>query len=141
MKTCVQILAKLGNHPHPRGMQILDEKSFKEMRAKLIRIFAPKVPIYKDNHPDEILMSKDKLKSYEVGFVEDLILADKVILMVSKYKKEAYWEIKNGIKLSPRWKMESLHNGEYRPIQLISLGFTNKPNIGESGTPFRVWEF
>ena len=141
MKTCVQILARLGNHPHPRGMQVLDKESFKKMRAKLRWIFAKKVPIYENNHPDKTPMSKDELKSLEVGFVKDLILADNVILMVSKYKKNAYREIKNGRKLSPRWKMESLNNGEYRPIRLISVGLTDIPNIKESGTPFRVWEF
>lgn len=141
MKTCVQILARLGNHPHPRGMQVLDKKSFKKMRAKLRGIFAAKVPIYENNHPDETPMPKDELKSLEVGFVKDLILADNVILMVSKYKKNAYREIKNGRKLSPRWEMEPLNNGEYRPIRLISVGLSDIPNIKESGTPFRVWEF
>ena len=140
MITCVQILARLGKHPHPRGMQVLDKRSFKKMRAKLRWIFATKVPIYENAHPDETPMPKDELKSLEVGFVKDLILADNVILMVSKYKKKAYQEIKNGRKLSPRWKMESLNNGEYRPIRLISVGITNIPNIKESGTPFRVWE-
>lgn len=140
MITCVQILARLGKHPHPRGMQVLDKRSFKEMRAKLRWIFATKVPIYENNHPDEIPMPKDELKSLEVGFVKDLILTDNVILMVSKYKKKAYREIKNGRKLSPRWKMESLNNGEYRPIRLISVGITDIPNIKECGTPFRVWE-
>lgn len=111
------------------------------MRAKLKGIFAAKVPIYENSHPDETSMSKDELKSLEVGFVKDLILADNVILMVSKYKKKAYREIKNGRKLSPRWEMESLNNGEYRPIRLISVGLTGIPNIKECGTPFRVWEF
>ena len=141
MKTCVQILARLGNHSHPQGMQVLDKESFKKMRAKLRQIFAAKVPIYENSHPDETPMSKDELKSLEVGFVKDLILADNVILMVSKYKKKAYREIKNGRKLSPRWEMESLNNGEYRPIRLISVGLTDIPNIKECGTPFRVWEF
>lgn len=141
MKTCIQILARLGNHSHPQGMQVLDKKSFKKMRAKLKGIFAAKVPIYENSHPDETSMSKDELKSLEVGFVKDLILADNVILMVSKYKKKAYREIKNGRKLSPRWEMESLNNGEYRPIRLISVGLTGIPNIKECGTPFRVWEF
>lgn len=141
MKTCVQILARLGNHPNPQGMQVLDKESFKKMRAKLRRAFAAKVPIYKNSHPDETLMSKDELKSLEVGFVKDLILADNVILMVSKYKKKAYRKVKNGRKLSPRWEMEYLNNGEYRPIRLISVGLTDIPNIKESGTPFRVWEF
>lgn len=140
MITCVQILARLGKHPHPRGMQVVDKKSFKKMRAKLRGIFTTKVPVYENAHPDETPMPKDELMSLEVGFVKDLILADNVILMVSKYKKKAYQEVKNGRKLSPRWEMESLNNGEYRPIRLISVGLTDKPNIKESGTPFQVWE-
>ncbi len=141
VKTCVQILSKLGEHYHPRGTQLVDEQSFLKMRANLKRWFAKRIPIYR-GHPDEFtsLFYERELKSKEVGSVNDLILTEDAILVVSEYSDEAYESVKNGQLLSPRWEMQSLGNNYFRPIKLISIGLTNNPNIRESGIPFKVWE-
>lgn len=141
MKTCVQILAKLGEYSHPNGIQRIDEQSFLKMKTKLKRWFSKRIPIYR-GHPDEFtsLFHKRELKTKEVGSVNDLILTEDAILVVSEYTDEAYESVKNGQLLSPRWEMQPLGNNYFRPIKLISIGLTNNPNIPESGIPFRVWE-
>ena len=35
--------------------------------------------------------------------------------------------------MSPRWEMQSLGNGMYRPVRLVSVGLTNNPNIKGCG--------
>lgn len=141
MRTCIQILAKLGNHYHQKGIQVVDKESFLRMRTKLKSWFGRRIPIYK-GHPDDSInpFCKIGLKSKELGFVCDLILADDTILIVSQYNESAYEEVKNGLLLSPRWEMQALGNGRFRPIRLISVGLTSRPNIRESGTPFKIWE-
>lgn len=145
MKTCVQILAKLGEYSHPNGIQNgiqrIDEQSFLKMKTKLKRWFSKRIPIYR-GHSDEFtsLFHKRELKTKEVGSVNDLILTEDAILVVSEYTDEAYESVKNGQLLSPRWEMQPLGNNYFRPIKLISIGLTNNPNIPESGIPFRVWE-
>lgn len=141
VKTCVQILAKLGEHYHPKGTQRVDKQSFLKMRAKLKRWFAKRIPIYR-GHPDDFPSSfyEGGLKSKEVGLVDDLILTEDAILVVSKYTDDAYESVKSGQLLSPRWRMQPLGNNQFRPIELISIGLTHNPNIRESGIPFKVWE-
>ncbi len=85
-------------------------------------------------HPDESL-KKSKLKKEIVGYVEKIIPLDDGIAVLCTYDDEHYEKIlkKELRSMSPRWKTLALDNGSFMPIELISIGLTNEPNIDSSG--------
>ena len=127
----VHILCPFGNWPHPRGMQIVDESSAEKMRRNSEAAFSRKIPIYM-GHPDD---KCTRHKVPPVGYVQKICLTDGGIAVVSRYCESAAEKIRGGqIKaMSPRWQMEPLSDGSYRPVKLISVGLTNNPNIPDSG--------
>ena len=123
----LQLLAPFGEHEHFKGIQLVDEIAADKMIAKVRRFFARKIPVY-IGHPDEHGENAEPL-----GFVCNLYKAKCGIVAAIEYNNRflASNEVFSG--LSPRWRMEPLRDGRFRPVQLISVGLTNKPNIERSG--------
>lgn len=56
----LQILARLGFRIHPKGIQIINEESFKLLRKNMHKFFRKKIPIYSVECP--YLLSKRDAK-------------------------------------------------------------------------------
>lgn len=126
----LQVLCPYGKWRHSKGMQIVDEESAKKMgRAAIGNAFFP-IPVY-IGHPDEDNPSKARA----VGRIKRIIKTRDGIAVLAAYPQKTYDEIVGGkyAAMSPRWKMQNLGGGNYRPVKLISVGLTNNPNIAESG--------
>jgi len=130
-KEIVQILCPYGEWPHPRGMQVVDEVSARKMRGAAASIFSGRIPIFV-GHPDD---SPKASKAEPVGYVKKICLTSGGIAIVSNYGDGAFKKIESGElrALSPRWQMENVGGGKFRPVRLISAGLTNNPNIPSSG--------
>ena len=130
----VQLLSPYGNWEHKNGMQKVDKEAALKMRNSFMRgvdrIFG--VPIYM-GHPDE---GKNAHTAKPVGRVESVSVTREGVAISARYSEEAYKKLTKGkVKwLSPRWRMEKLADGSFRPVKLISVGMTNNPNIPGSGT-------
>lgn len=123
----LQLLAPFGEHEHFRGTQLVDEIAADKMIANARSFFPKKIPVYV-GHPDEHGESEKPF-----GFVRNLYKAKCGIVAAIEYSDSflASNEVFSG--LSPRWRMEPLRDGRFRPVQLISVGLTNNPNIERSG--------
>lgn len=130
-KQLLQVLAPYGKWQHAKGLQIVDEIAAKEMKANFEKIFSREIPIY-IGHPDEHSQPR---KTEQVGRIEKIFLVKNGIVVCANYNEQSYKKILSGeIKnLSPRWEMQPLADGTYRPIRLVSVGLTNNPNIKGSG--------
>ncbi len=133
----IQVLSPYGNLPHPKGLQVLNKESALKMAKNfpsyLRQKFFKKIPIYV-GHPDET-QKKSKLKSQIVGYIEKIIPLDDGIAVLCTYDEIHYEKIlkKELHSMSPRWRTLDLGNGTFMPIELISVGLTNEPNIDSSG--------
>lgn len=127
----LQILSPYGNWSHSKGMQIVDEIAGEKIVNSFSRSFTRfwGLPIYV-GHPDE----KGK-GAKAVGRVESISLTKEGIVILASYSDEAFNKLISGkLKwLSPRWQMQDLGKGNFRPVKLISVGMTNNPNIKGSG--------
>ncbi len=132
----LQVLCPFGNWTHSKGMQIVDEIAAEKMTRNSEKILSRKIPIYM-GHPDD---NPSRLKLSPVGFVKKICQTKGGIAVVSRYAKDAFEKIRAGKirAMSPRWQMELLSDGTYRPIRLISIGLTNNPNIPDSGRIIKV---
>ena len=129
----VQVLCPYGEWPHSQGMQLVDEEAAVKMKksARFSGTFSLGIPIY-IGHPDE---AGSRRKARTVGRIKKICATDGGIAVVANYDDDTFKKIENGkLKaMSPRWQMEKLPDGKYRPIRLISAGLTNNPNIPGSG--------
>lgn len=129
----VQLLSPYGNWDHKHGMQVVDKTAAQKMSKAFMqgfdRFFG--LPIYV-GHPDE---GKNAKRAKPVGKVEYVSMTEDGIAICAKYTKDAYEKLSKGKLqwLSPRWRMEELKDGSFRPVKLISVGMTNNPNIPGSG--------
>lgn len=126
----LQVLCPYGKWRHAKGMQIVDEEAAKKMgRAAIGNAIFP-IPIYV-GHPDE----DNSAKARAVGRIKRIIKTRDGIAVLAAYPQKTYDEIVGGkyAAMSPRWKMQNIGGGNYRPVKLISVGLTNNPNIAESG--------
>lgn len=136
-KLLLQILSPFGEWGHSKGCQVVDEiagiRMRKDFESIFRKIFRKSVPIY-EGHPDDEFEIKN-LKGYEIGEVEGITINEEGIVVLCRYESGALERMESlGFKyLSPRWQMESLGGGRYRPIKLISIGMTDNPNIKGSG--------
>lgn len=130
----VQLLCPFGNWAHPKGMQVVDKTACEKIRNNFMRSLARirGLPIYV-GHPD------DKggifpLKS--AGKIQSVCITGQGLVICARYERKVFSEIQSGrLKwLSPRWQMEKLKDGYFRPVRLISAGLTNCPNIPSSGS-------
>ena len=139
-KGLVQILCPYGNWNHIQGMQRVDSVSLKKMQraSRFSMLIGAGIPIY-IGHPDE----NPKSKAKPVGKIVRIFEVHGGIGIEARYCTSAYEKIANGeIKsMSPRWQMEKLPSGEYRPIRLISAGLTNNPNIEGSGRVINAQDY
>ncbi len=129
----VQVLCPYGEWPHSQGMQLVDEEAAAKMKksARFAGTFSLGIPIY-IGHPDE---AGSRQRARTVGRIKKICSTDGGIAVVASYDDDTFKKIKSGkLKaMSPRWQMEKLPDGKYRPIRLISAGLTNNPNIPGSG--------
>jgi len=128
----VQVLAPYGLWHHSKGEQLVDELSAEKMAKNSRKLFAGEIPIY-IGHPDEI---RKNCRDKRVGRIGRISASADCILVEAAYTEDAYKKIMDGSlkSMSPRWEMESIGGGKYRPVRLISVGLTNNPNIEHSGT-------
>ncbi len=129
----IQLLCPYGNWQHSKGMQVVDKISAEKIRNNFMRGLARfrGLPIYV-GHPDD---GKKSAPLKAVGKIQSVCKTMHGIVICSRYKSEIFNAIASGkLKwLSPRWQMQDLGNGNFRPIKLISAGLTNNPNIPSSG--------
>lgn len=131
-KSIVQILSPYGEWPHKLGMQLVDERSLEKMKraARFSTLVGCGIPIF-IGHPDE----SPRSKAVPVGKISRIFGLGDGIAVEAKYSDEAFRKISEGKlkSMSPRWRMEKLPDGKFRPVKLISAGLTNNPNIPDSG--------
>ena len=131
-KSIVQILSPYGEWPHKLGMQLVDERSLEKMKraARFSTLVGCGIPIF-IGHPDE----SPRSKAVPVGKISRIFGLGDGIAVEAKYSDEAFRKISEGKLKSmwPRWGMEKLPDGKFRPVKLISAGLTNNPNIPDSG--------
>lgn len=115
-------------------MQVVDKTCAEKIRNSFMRSFDRifGVPIY-IGHPDD---SQSKQKPKAVGKIESICATDEGIAISAIYSDNAFEKISSGTLrwLSPRWQMQKLNDGRFRPVRLISVGMTSNPNIPKSGT-------
>lgn len=114
------------------GSQILDKDAAK-LLSKL-RFWRP-VYVYAEDHWDFKIFDKDELEEQRCGIVRKIILRDNYAEVVIDYTEEmasAFLTDKR-LRLSPCWQCKRITSGRYRPVKLLSIATTYKPNIAESG--------
>ena len=129
-------VSPFGRFPHRVGMQVFDRQAanaivtlFKSTKDKLARLFRG-LPVYV-GHPD--LDPKAYPDHRKYGSIQDLEVRDDGLWAKPKWSK-AGKEIVNDEHYdfqSLLWNMEPVPNeaGAFRPVELISVGLTNRPNI------------
>jgi len=132
-KQLLQVLCPYGKWQHPRGMQTVDEESARRLRRSMT-FSNPfrQIPIY-IGHPDD---SPRKSAPTPVGKITKILQTHDGIAVVANYDESTREKIldKKISAMSPRWQMEKLDDGTFRPVRLLSVGLTNNPNIPASGT-------
>lgn len=125
----LQVLCPFGEWPHAKGMQVVDEESARKMKRAAAWSAAVGIPIYV-GHPDD-----EGIRAEAVGRIKRICPTNDGIAVVAAYPQKTYEKIVRGefSAMSPRWRMQKLGDGRYRPVKLLSVGLTNNPNISESG--------
>ena len=125
----LQVLCPFGEWPHAKGMQVVDEESARKMKRAAAWSAAVGIPIYV-GHPDD-----EGIRAKAVGRIKRICPTNDGIAVVAAYPQKTYEKIVRGdfSAMSPRWRMQKLGDGRYRPVKLLSVGLTNNPNISESG--------
>lgn len=96
--------------------------------------FGTAVPIHY-GHPDEESFSNGILHQDKTVYGEVIsIELEKDGIFANVNWKDEFSRLPNGLQISPRWRFEKIEDKICRPVQLISLGLTNSPNI--KGTSF-----
>ncbi len=132
----LQILSPYGNWSHKNGMQVVDETAAKKMERNFYMSRAVTLwrglPVY-IGHPDDPSSARPNAKI--VGRIKRIFSIDGGIAALICYPEEILKKLRSGKirAISPRWQMESLGDGNFRPVKLISAGLTNNPNIPDSG--------
>ena len=131
-KELVQVLCPYGEWKHSRGMQVVDFESARRMKRSMLILRAlGGIPIY-IGHPDDYPDGE----KVPVGKIVGIFSTHDGIAVVARYSDSVCGRIlkKEISAMSPRWQMEKLPDGKYRPVRLLSVGLTNNPNIPLSGT-------
>ncbi|MDP0500990.1 MAG: phage protease [Verrucomicrobiota bacterium JB022] len=131
-------LVSFGEHGHRKGVQRIDRgagealvAAFYSLKGRMARRFGG-LPVYV-GHPDDAEFSgragHDDTRAH--GWVQGLEVADDGLFVRIKWARsgrellaEAHYKY-----LSPRWLMEPVESGVFRPVRLLSVGLTNAPNI------------
>lgn len=133
----LQCLCLYGNYEHRKGLQVVDYEAALTMKKDFYGFCRKKIPIF-IGHLDELesfsFIKKHKKDSIE-GYIKEFIVDQRGIWVLVEYNKESTFEqcFKEELLMSPRWRMEVLSDGKYRPVELLSIALTGKPNIYCSG--------
>ena len=129
-------VSPFGRFPHRVGIQVFDRQAanaivslFNSARDRLARLWRG-LPIY-IGHPD--LDPKTYPDHRKYGSVQQLEVRDDGLYAQARWSR-AGREIVNDEHFdfpSPLWNMEPVPReaGAFRPVELISVGLTNRPNI------------
>lgn len=136
------LIAPLGNHSHPVGLQLVDSAAVANMVARhhsaiarVVRFFgSAAVPVYQ-GHPDDVSFGDSHEDTTRYG--EAVTLQQRPDGLYAKIEWTAAGNalLNAGKKLyySPRWLMAPADAGgnlrSYRPYKLLSIGLTPTPNI------------
>jgi hypothetical protein len=131
-------LADYGDHPHAGGLQRLSlaaaqslVRQHKSLYGRLRRYFGG-VPVY-IGHPDDpnFRQLPTHADSRAYAWIHDLeARADGLYIRpIWSAKGRELLDNAHYKHLSPRWKMRPISPGIYEPIELVSVGLTNQPNI------------
>lgn len=114
------------------GQQVLDVQAAKLLRK--LRFWRP-IYVYAGGHWDLKSLSKQEVEEQRCGIVRKIILHESYAEVVIDYTEEmaSTFLTDNSLRLSPAWIGNRCGVGMYRPIKLLSLATTYKPNIAESG--------
>jgi len=137
-KTKWHKLCDYGDYPHTQGLQRLTRQAAQVMArkhrslyARLKRYFGGS-PIYV-GHPDDAAFrdqpGHDDTRAY--AWIHQLDARDDGLYILPTWSNagkrllaEAHYKY-----FSPRWKVRVLEDGSFEPVELISVGLTNQPNI------------
>ena len=131
-------LVEYGEYPHEEGIQVLNftageemSRRFRSLRSRLVRKFAA-VPIY-IGHPDDPKFAKQlgHKDTQAYAWVQDIDARVDGVWINARWTDVGKKMIQQEFfkYLSPRWKMKEIAENRYQPIQLLSIGLTNQPNI------------
>ena len=138
-------LAGYGDHPHTRGVQRLTRaaaeaivKQHNSLYSKLRRYFGG-VPVY-IGHPDDVQFrgQPGHTDTRAYAWIHQLEARNDGLWALPTWSKTGREIVANAHykHLSPRWKLLENADGSWTPIELISIGLTNQPNIlGPTITP------
>ncbi len=132
------LLARYGDHPHAHGLQRFTRKAaqqivavFDSLLGRLKRAFGG-LPIY-IGHPDdpEFRGSVGHSDTRAYAWIAALEAREDGLYIRPKWSEAGAALLQNAHYkfLSPRWKLRSLGEGAWEPVELISVGLTNTPNI------------
>lgn len=135
-----------GIYAHPRGTQVVDEKSalemtrhFRQIWARVARGFRG-LPVY-IGHPDARGRTPEEQAALDKaypdkdihGWIEVLEAGDDGLRLRLRWELSGEELVRQGkfAYFSPHWGMLPIleQPGMYRPVELYSLGLTNHPNI------------
>lgn len=139
-------LVEYGEYPHEEGIQCLNRFSAEEMSrrfhslsSRFVRRFKG-IPIY-IGHPDDPKFYNQKghrdLRVY--AWVKSMEAREDALWILPQWSEVGLKLMKNAFfkYFSPRWRMKKIGQGRFEPVQLLSVGLTNNPNIlGKSITDF-----
>lgn len=138
------LIAPLGDHPHPLGIQRLNKNSaqkmirhFYSLQGIIKRCFAG-LPIYV-GHPDDLNFCNhpDHQDKTIYGRIHALEVRKEGLWALSRWSQSGKQLIGGDTPtyqyLSPRWVMHHVGNNIFEPSRLISVGLTNEPNIPSNG--------
>lgn len=131
-------LVEYGEYPHEEGIQVLNlaageemSRRFRSVRLRLVRRFAA-VPIY-IGHPDDPKFAQKigHKDTQAYAWVQDIEAREDGIWIKARWTEVGQKMIEREFfkYLSPRWKMKEIADKRFQPVQLLSIGLTNQPNI------------
>jgi len=104
---------------------------FHSFRGRLRRRFGG-LPVY-IGHPDDpqFRQQPGHQDTRAYAWIQDMDARDDGLCVLTKWSEAGLRLLRNAFFkfLSPRWEMQSLEPGKFRPVRLLSVGLTNYPNI------------
>ncbi|MDR3143744.1 MAG: phage protease [Puniceicoccales bacterium] len=131
-------ISAYGHYPHPQGLQCIDRvavqamvEHFKSFRGRLRRRFGG-LPVY-IGHPDDpqLRQQPGHQDTRAYAWIQDLEAREDGLHGLIKWSDAGLELLRNAFFkfFSPRWEMQVIGPGQFRPIRLLSIGLTNYPNI------------
>lgn len=131
----LQILARLGFRVHPKGIQIINEESFKLLRKNMRKFFSKKIPIYSVECP--YLLSKRDAEDAKIGYVEDIFLIKDFIIALCNYPSLEEPLRLPKARFAPNWQVQWKYANGVMPVKLNEINYVDYPILEESGM---LWE-